>query len=151
MKIFLGADHGGFELKEQLKPFLVAEGHQVEDCGAFAHNLEDDYPEFAFAVAEKVVAEVDSRGILLCRSGGGMVIAANKVPGCRAVLVYSEEGARHAASHDGAQVISLAGDWIETASIPEIIQAFLTTSMPTESRHRRRIEMITQYEKNSSK
>jgi ribose 5-phosphate isomerase B len=146
MHIFLGSDHGGFELKERLKVWLTDQGHQVEDCGAYQFDPSDDYPQFAFSVAEKVMANPDSRGILLCRSGGGMVIAANKVKGCRAMAVWSVASAKHAATNDGAQIISLSGDWVKSEEVEPMIAAYLETPLVNAERHQRRIDQIMSYE-----
>lgn len=142
MTIFLGADHGGFELKNQLKIWLSDQGHQVEDCGAFAMDAQDDYPDFAFAVADKVANQPESRGILLCRSGGGMTIAANKVRGIRAVTVDSVKAAAHAREHHDANIISLGADWLNPDDIQSIITTFLNTPASPDVRHVRRRQKI---------
>ena len=115
MKIFLGADHGGFQFKEVLKNWLQDCGHEVIDCGADELDPTDDYPIIAEIVSRAVVAAEQENqspvGILICRSGGGMVIAANKIAGIRAVEVFNENSARHAKEHNNANVISLAADW----------------------------------------
>jgi len=148
-KLFIGADHGGFDLKQQLVTELSQQTeYQVIDCGAFAYSDGDDYPIFAFAVAEKVqTGAADTKGILLCRSGGGVIIAANKVRGIRAVLVRSKEEAKHAIEHNHANIIAIAADWTEIQIAKEIIQLFLETVPSNEERHQRRIDQIADYEK----
>lgn len=147
MKIFLGADHGGFEMKEEIKVWLQAEGYEVEDCGNAQMDANDDYPEYAFVAAEKVVqSTIPSYGILFCRSGGGMVIAANKVKGVRAVDVFDMTSAIHARTNNDANVISLGADWMDPREARLIIQNFLQTEYLGEERHARRIEKITEYE-----
>src|SRR5438046_1223129 len=94
MNLYIGADHRGFELKETLKPWLIEKGYDVVDCGANALNPTDDYPDFAFAVADHVVAESGSRGIVVCGSGVGVTIAANKVPGARCSIATNVEEIR---------------------------------------------------------
>ena len=118
--IYLGADHGGFVLKENIKQFLKEHDLKYEDLGNTILDMDDDYPDYAFAVGERVGKEDApskkwkdrAKGILFCRSSGGMVIAANKVKNIRAVAVYDEKGARHAREHNDANIIALSGDWI---------------------------------------
>ncbi|MCX8008572.1 MAG: RpiB/LacA/LacB family sugar-phosphate isomerase [Patescibacteria group bacterium] len=143
--IYLGADHGGFELKERIKEWLSTWGEQYEDCGAVTFDPNDDYPKYAFAVAEKVSWE-NRKGILVCRSSGGVVIAANKVQGIRAVACWDELSARHAREHNDANIIALAGDWINEDTAKKIVHVFLSTPFSNEDRHVRRINQITEYE-----
>lgn len=145
-QVYLGADHGGFEYKEILKPWLEAEGYTVHDCGAHEMDEQDDYPEFSFKVAEAVAANSKAAGILLCRSGAGMVIAANKVVGCRAVAASTEEQAHHARTNNGANIVAVSGDWMSVDEMKRVIAAFLTSPGATEERHLRRITQITTYE-----
>ena len=148
MKIYLGADHGGYAAKEQLKKWLQANHYDFEDCGAFQLDPEDDYPDFSFPAAEKVAQDSlhEARGILSCRSSGGAVIAANKVRGIRAVSVFDQTSARHAREHNDANIIGVSGDWSTSEQIQEIVKTFLTTPFSQEPRHLRRIQKITQYE-----
>ncbi len=146
MKIFIGADHGGFALKEKIKAWLVQMGHDVEDCGAFQLEAEDDYPDFSFPVAEKTAQNPDALGILFCRSGAGVVIAANKVKGVRAVDVASVDMARTARQENHANVIGIAGDFLSEEKVQEIISTFLTTPFSEGDRHARRVQKIIQYE-----
>jgi ribose 5-phosphate isomerase B len=97
MKVYLGADHGGYEMKEVIKKWLLENHYEVEDCGAFSFDAEDDYPDFTFPAAEKVAQDSTGqvRGILSCRSSGGAVIAANKVKGIRAVSVFDVKSAKY--------------------------------------------------------
>ena len=133
--IYLGADHGGFELKEKIKEWLREWGENWEDCGNERLDPVDDYPEFAFKVAESVagktiknnnqytnsnstniqksITKLRTMGILACRSAAGMVIAANKVAGVRAVAVFDEESAKHSRTHNDANVVALSGDWLD--------------------------------------
>lgn len=144
--VFLGADHGGFALKQTITELLKAWGYQVIDCGAHELDPADDYPQFAFAVAEQVAQKPDSRGILICRSGGGVAIAANKVRGIRAAQVWNPTIASHAAAHDGAQVIAIAADWLGEGELPAILKAYLETELIAGERHQRRLDQIAQYE-----
>ncbi len=162
-EIFLGADHGGFELKEQIKAWLQTEFAQkdtlkVTDLGAHTFDAQDDYPEFAFAVAESVAqtskessqpafsVHQPAYGILFCRSGGGMSIAANKVQGIRAVPVYTIKEAQHAREHNDATIISVSGDWNSLDEIKAIVTTFLSTPFSQEERHIRRLKTILAYE-----
>ncbi len=146
MNIYLGTDHGGFEYKEQLKPWLSDQGYVVTDCGAHQLEPEDDYPEFAFQVANRVAQDTNSRGILLCRSGAGMAIAANKVAGIRAVDVVDQKSVVLAREKNDANIISLAGDWMKLEEIKKIISLFLETRFSQAKRHVHRIAQITEFE-----
>lgn len=147
MKIFIGADHGGFALKNTLISWLENQNHKVEDCGAFVLDPGDDYPEIAFSVAEKTVDEEDSFGLLLCRSGGGVSIAANKVKGARAVAASDEECAKHAREHNNAQILVLGADFVSSEEkAKKIVTAFLQTEFSGATRHQRRIDQIASYE-----
>jgi ribose 5-phosphate isomerase B len=164
--IFLGADHGGFALKEQVKTWLTEWGYTFQDLGTHQLDPDDDYPQFAFAVAEAVAArpagsaqltgstsgpvrapaQTPALGVLLCRSGGGVIIAANKVAGIRAVQVNNPQEARHAKEHNNANVISLAADWLTPETAQHTLKTFLTTPFTNEPRHTRRIAQIEKYE-----
>lgn len=153
MHIYLGSDHGGFALKEQFKAYL-AQKHpdlQVEDCGAYVLDPMDDYPEFALQVAHKVVAattdfQEEALGVLLCRSGSGVVIAANKVSGARAVELYNEAISAHAKSHNHANVIAFSGDYLTIEQMIAYFEIFLQTDIDPSERHLRRLQQISTYE-----
>ncbi len=141
--VYIGADHGGFLLKEELKKMLTTDGTVVEDMGATSLDPTDDYPDFAHAVALKVVANPENaKGIVICRSGGGVAIVANKTKRIRAVQVNSVEGAKHARSNDDANIIALAGDWLSIEQAKEIVTAFLQTSFLAQEKDQRRIDKI---------
>lgn len=147
MKIYIGADHGGFEMKEEIKKWLIEHSYEVEDCGNTVFDSDDDYPDFAFPVAEKVAnSNETAKGLLICRSGGGVVISANKVKGVRAVDVFDQKSVLHARSHNNANIISVGGDWVSIAEAKEIIKTFLETEFKNEERHVRRIKKISDYE-----
>ncbi len=153
MHIYLGSDHGGFALKESFKAYLVKQhpDYKVEDCGAYLLDPDDDYPEFALQVAHKVVAmseDQDSQvlGIVFCRSGSGVVIAANKVLGVRAVEIYNETIAAHAKSHNKANVIAFSGDYLTEAQMTAYFETFMSTPVDSSERHARRLQQITHYE-----
>ncbi len=142
--IYLGADHGGFELKETIKQWLSQKGIASEDLGASNLDPNDDYPDYAFAVAHKVAESKDNRGILLCRSGGGMTIAANRIHNVRAVDVFDEKSVKHAREHNNANVLVLGADWIDSDSAKKFVDLFLEAPFTGEERHQRRIEKLEQ-------
>lgn len=148
--IYLGADHGGFELKEQVALWLNEWGFAFEDLGAHELMPQDDYTDYVKAVAERVAREDQrslpwsdrTKGILVCRSGGGMCIGANRYPNVRAVYVDSEESARHSRTDNDANIISLAGDWVTRDQAHAAVRAFLETEFSHEERHDRRVRAI---------
>lgn len=154
LMIYLGADHGGFKLKEKIKEWLAEWKLSFKDLGPAKFDPDDDYPQYAFAVADAVSQEDDlstnwskrPKGILVCRSAGGVVIAANKVKDVRAVAIYDVKSARHAREHNDANVIGLSADWIDEKATKEILQIFLKTEFSGEERHRRRINQIREKE-----
>jgi len=147
MRVYLGADHRGFALKEKLKPFLSAEGHEAEDLGNKILDSEDDYVDFAAKVAEEVERNPDSRGILICGSGAGVDIVANKFDGVRSVSASTPGEARAAREDDDVNVLALASDFLSQAEARDIVKTFLETSFKGEERHRRRIGKIAEIEK----
>ncbi|MEK9186157.1 MAG: RpiB/LacA/LacB family sugar-phosphate isomerase [Patescibacteria group bacterium] len=142
MTIYIGADHRGFALKEYIKQYLAGEGHAVHDCGNTAYDESDDYPDFAKQVAEGVAGELDARGIVLCGSGNGVAIVANKIRGIRAAVALTVEQARRARSDEDANIVALAADYTNEEQAREIIEAFLSTPFLGEERHMRRIGKI---------
>ena len=109
MRVYLGSDHAGFELKQRITEHLKKSGHEPIDCGAFAYDAEDDYPAFCIDAATRTVADTDSLGIVIGGSGNGEQIAANKVPGARCALAWSVETATLAREHNNAQLIGIGG------------------------------------------
>ncbi len=144
--IYLGADHGGYKLKEKIKSFLKESNYDYEDLGNLEYDKDDDYPDYAFKVAEKVSKNKNNKGILLCRSSGGMVIAANKVKNIRAVSVIDEKSVKHAVQHNNANIIALPGDWITADKAKKLVKLFLTIKFSKEKRHVRRLKKIIKYE-----
>lgn len=143
MQIYLGADHRGFELKEKLKEWLKDHGYHVEDLGAHKIEPEDDYPDYAIAVAKKVAeSPEENRGVLLCGSGAGMAIAANKIRGIRAAVAWNEQSAGHARTDDDVNIIAIAADWTPPEQAREIVKTFLETPFSAEERHVRRLGKI---------
>lgn len=143
MRISIGSDHAGFELKSKIKEFLAI-GHEVIDRGVF--NLESvDYPDFAEAVAREVVSGNAERGILVCGTGIGMSIAANKVPGVRAALCHDIETARLSREHNDANILALGGRTTDPQLAIKMVQEWLVTEF-NGSRHARRLEKIRKIE-----
>ena len=145
--IYLGSDHGGFEIKEQIKSYLVTRGLPFLDLGAQEFVDGDDYPEYATAVAE-AVAEHPSKdvGILACRSGQGVCITANKIKGIRAAVVWNTQAAAASRNDDFANVLCLPSDYVTATAAQDIVRAFLETEWSQDARHIRRIKKITQLE-----
>jgi ribose 5-phosphate isomerase B len=142
MKIYLGADHGGFKLKEEIKNWLKEWGHSFEDFGNDKFDPKDDYPDFAWPVAVKVGQEHGSSGILVCRSGQGECIVANKAKGARAVLAWNEQVAHAARNDDDANILCLAADYTSLDLAKKIIQTFLNTPFNKEERFQRRVDKV---------
>jgi len=135
--IYLGADHRGFELKEKLKIFLDGLNYDFEDLGASIYNKEDDYPDFAKAVAEKVGGE--DKGILICGSGVGIAVAANKIKSVRAGTIMKPEQAIAAVNDEDLNVLALSADYLSEEEAKEIVKVFLETKFSEEERHKRRV------------
>ncbi|ETA08029.1 MULTISPECIES: ribose-5-phosphate isomerase [Gordonia] len=147
MRVYLGADHAGFELKNQIADHLKANGHEVVDCGAHVYDALDDYPAFCIDAAARTVADPGSLGIVLGGSGNGEQIAANKVPGARCALAWSVETAQLARQHNNAQLIGIGGRMHSTEEALAIVDAFLATEWSDEPRHQRRIDILAEYER----
>lgn len=144
--IFLGADHRGFQLKEWLKKRMADEGYEIVDLGNDHLDAGDDYVIFAEKVAKAVVTEPNQRGILLCGSGAGVDMVANKVDGVRSALVFDVRRAVQARQHEDANVLSLPADVLDGETALEIIKAFLGTKFSDEERHERRLEEMKKVE-----
>jgi len=145
MRIAIGADHAGFELKEHLARFVAAAGHAVTDLGT--HGPEPvDYPDFAAAVGRAVAEGRADRGIVVCGSGAGACIAANKVRGVRAVLAHDTYTAHQSVEHDRANVLTVGSRVIGVLLAEEVVTAFLEARFTGEERHVRRLRKITELE-----
>jgi len=144
MRIAIGSDHGGFELKQALVGFLSGEGNEVADLGTDS-SASVDYPLFAVRVAREVASGRFQKGVLVCGTGIGVCIAANKVKGIRAALVHDETTARLAAQHNDANVLCLGGRLLAAPMAWELVRLWLTT--PFEPRHQRRLDMISELER----
>ena len=146
MKVVLAADHGGFNLKEALKKHLETQGYEVEDEGAHALDPADDYPDFMYPAAKKVGADMDARGIFLCRSGAGAAIVANKVKDVRAVVARTVEEAKHAREHNDANVVALSSDSLTAEQARDVVSTFISTPFSGEDRHLRRLKKLMKIE-----
>jgi ribose 5-phosphate isomerase B len=155
--IYLGADHGGFDLKEKIKKWFTAWGYAWQDMGNTVYEKDDDYPIFAFKVAEMVALEQAKlggnipwaerpKGILTCRSATSMMLAANKVKGIRAVTAYSERSAENSRINNDTNILAMAGDFLEENIAQDILKIWLNTETGVEARHRRRMKTIADYE-----
>jgi ribose 5-phosphate isomerase B len=146
MRIHIGSDHAGLELKAQLIEHLVNNGHDVTDHGPYEYDALDDYPDFCIPAAQAVSKDETSIGIVLGGSGNGEQMAANKVEGIRAALVWSVEIAKLAREHNDANVISIGGRMHELAFVKQLIDTFIATPFSKDERHIRRIEKIAKFE-----
>lgn len=147
MVVYFGADHGGFELKERLKIFVKDLGYEIADMGNTVLDPADDYPDFAAAVATKVAAEQgSSKGILLCRSGAGMDIAANKFDGVRSVLGVSPDQVYDARHDDDVNVLSLDSGFVQPEEAEKMVRVFMQTPFGAEERYERRLDKIKDIE-----
>ena len=146
MRIYLGADHAGFDVKNIIKKHLIDNGHDVVDCGAFVYDAEDDYPAFCIDAALKVAADSGSLGIVLGGSGNGEQIAANKVRGIRCALAWSVETAQLAREHNNANMIGLGGRMHSEEETLAIVDAFITQPWTGVERHALRVNTLLEYE-----
>ncbi|MDQ6648536.1 MAG: ribose-5-phosphate isomerase [Actinomycetota bacterium] len=147
MRVYLGSDHAGFELKAALVEHVRDLGHEPVDCGAPAYDAQDDYPPYVLLAASRTAAEPGSRGIVLGGSGNGEAIAANKVPGVRCALVWTDETAQLAREHNDATVISLGARMYPVADALRFVEIFLATPFSGDARHARRIGQLEGYER----
>ena len=146
MRVHLGSDHAGLELKDHLVGWLREQGHEPVDHGPFQYDALDDYPVVCLRAAEGVVADEGSRGVVIGGSGNGEQMAANKVHGVRAALAWSDETAALAREHNDANVLSVGGRMHSLEEMTRFIGIFLTTDFTGEERHVRRIGMLADYE-----
>ena len=146
VRVYLGSDHAGFELKSVLANWLTSAGHEVTDCGPASYHEGDDYPPYVMRAAAATAADPDSIAIVIGGSGNGEQIAANKIAGIRAALVWSEETARLARLHNDANVLSLGAREQPIAEALGFVEVFVATPFSGEARHVRRLAMIAEYE-----
>lgn len=146
MRVYLGSDHAGFELKAHLVSWLAENGHEPVDCGPATYESDDDYPPYVIAAALRVAADRGSLGIVIGGSGNGEQIAANKVKGIRAALAWNDETAALARQHNDANVVSIGARQHTLGEATALIEVFLNTEFSGESRHVRRLAMVTDFE-----
>jgi len=147
-KIILGSDHAGFELKEQIKKFLIESGMDVEDKGAQTLNPKDDYPNFIIPAAKTVAENPNNRGIIFGASGQGEAIAANKIKGVRAVVYYGKnmEIVKLSRTHNNTNILSLGAKFLTKEEAIKAVKLWLKTDFSNEERHKRRIKQISRLE-----
>ncbi|WP_394822611.1 ribose 5-phosphate isomerase B [Pendulispora albinea] len=146
MKIAIAGDHAGFELKEVLAKALTAAGHDVQNLGTHDGSQPSDYPDFALSVGEAVSRGDVTRGILVCGSGVGVSVAANKIPGVRAALCHDTYSAHQGVEHDDMNVLCLGARIIGESLAKELVAAFVGASFSTEERHARRLGKVRSIE-----
>lgn len=149
--IFIASDHGGFELKREIINYFKTKGIKVKDLGPKVLRQDDDYPDFAFLLAKKVISNLNNLGILICRGGISMSIAANKVKGIRAGLCTFVGQAVTARAHNNCNVLVLAADFVPLERNLEIVRTFLEGEFSKEKRHQRRLDKIKEYENDKSR
>lgn len=148
MKIYIASDHAGYKLKEKIKDYLKRNNYKFEDFGTFSTESVD-YPEYAFKVGNAVAESKNSKGILICGSGNGMAIAANKVNGVRAALCYDLYTAKYSRLHNNANILCLRSRKFKSSFAIRIVGVWLKTKFTNVSRHKRRVKQISDYENES--
>jgi ribose 5-phosphate isomerase B len=146
VRVYLGSDHAGFVLKSRLIEWLQQAGHDPVDCGPDAERDDDDYPPYVMRAAKSAVDDPESLGIVIGGSGNGEAIAANKIPGVRAAIAWSEETAQLARLHNNANVLSLGARMYPVDDAVSYAKVFVETPFSGESRHARRLAEISDYE-----
>ncbi len=146
MKVAIASDHAGFELKEKIREFLEQEGHEVADIGPKTYEPGDDYPLYAAPAAEKVASGEADRAILVCDSGIGVDIVANKIPGVRSALVHDEQLAVQTRQHNDTNVLSLGSMFVDEDKAKRIVHNWLETPFSGAERHTRRVREIEELE-----
>ncbi|MFH8463624.1 ribose-5-phosphate isomerase [Streptomyces sp. NPDC017991] len=146
MRVYLGSDHAGFELKNHLVEWLKSAGHEPVDCGPLIYDAQDDYPPFCLRAAERAAADPEGLGIVIGGSGNGEQIAANKVAGVRAALAWSVETAALGRQHNDANVVAVGARMHSEEEATKFVETFLSTPFSGDERHVRRIDMLSAYE-----
>ncbi len=147
MRVYLGSDHAGFELKNRLIQWLASAGHEPVDCGPETYEPDDDYPPYVMRAADQVINDPGSLGIVIGGSGNGEQIAANKIPGIRAALAWTEETAQLARQHNNANVLSLGARMYSSDDAVGFAKVFIATPFSEDHRHARRLAEVAAYEK----
>lgn len=150
MKIYIGSDHAGWDLKEQLEAWLM-DSHSIEDLGNLKYDEADDYPDYAKLVAEAVSNNPEARGILLCGNAEGVCIVANKIKGIRAAVGFSAEATKLARNDDDVNVLCLPGRMMELDEAKKVVDEFLSTPFSGSERHERRLDKIEEIEDENMK
>ena len=145
MKIYIGADHRGYNFKDLIKKILLAQGHQVVDVGTDTAQVSCDYPKIAYKVATQVARHKNSRGMLLCMSGMGQAIAANKIRGAYAALCHNIQGAKLSRQHNNSNILVMGSKFVKAKEVPRIVKTWLTTAFEG-GRHQRRFNQIRKLE-----
>lgn len=145
--IYIGADHAGWELKEAIEEHLKSAGYEVVDMGNQDLVYGDDYPDFGYAVAKRVVTDDDSHGIVICGSAQGICIVANKVKGVRAATGFNQDVAKSAREDDNSNILCLPGRHLETDEAIKIVDTWLATEFSGADRHVRRLKKVEEIEK----
>ena len=148
MRVVIGADHGGYALKDELKPFIEALGHEVADVGALELDPADDFPDFTAAVAAAVASGEAARGVMICGSGVGASVAANKVRGIRASVCHDTYSAHQGVEHDDMNVLCLGARIVGVELARELAAAFLSAQYAPEERFQRRLDKVLAMEAN---
>lgn len=146
MKVYLGADHAGFEAKEKLKEFLAQKGYEAVDEGAYKYDKDDDYPDFCAKAARGVAESPENRGFVFGKSGTGEMIAANKIKGVRCGLAINEDNVRLMREHNNANMLSFGSEFVADEKMRDLAILFLETDFTNEERHVRRIDKIKKLE-----
>ncbi len=148
MKIGIAADHGGFELKQQVVDIIKAEGYEVKDYGAHEYDKSDDYPDLIIPLARGISEGEVEKGIAICGSGVGACVVANKIKGVRAALITETYSAHQGVEHDALNIICIGGRVIGLELAREIVMAFLRAEYSGEERHNRRLGKVNKLEEN---
>ena len=146
MRVYLGSDHAGYELKTHLVNYLSTHGYEVIDVGPHAFQPDDDYPAYCLATGARVVADAGSLGVVIGGSGNGEQIAANKIPGVRAALAWNPQTAQLAREHNDANVIAIGARQHPLEEATSFVTTFLATAFSGNPRHARRIAQVAEYE-----
>ena len=147
MKIAISGDHAGFDLKNHIKDYVAGLGHDVVDHGAFEYDADDDFPDLAAPVARAVATKDVDRGIILCGSGVGASVAANKIPGVRAAMCHDTYSAAQGVQHDDMNVLCLGARVVGVALAEALVDAFLGAEMDTHPRFQRRLDKVLKLER----
>ncbi len=146
MRIAVAGDHAGFNLKNEMAAWVQSLGHEVDDLGAASLNPDDDYPDFAYLVANAVASGKADKGVVVCGSGVGASVAANKVAGARAAICHDTYSARQGVEHDDMNVLCLGARIVGINLAQELVKAFLDAKFTSEERHRRRLQKVLDIE-----